>query len=353
MDQVTQRKYPGPVVVCVRGPSRSGKTAMVERLIERFRVTGHRAAWVKRTHHLLDLPEKSSGRVWTRTPAAMVVGASDRVQVTLPPGDDDELKTLLRACPADADIVLLETHSPEPYPTILSEVLTPAAGESVIGRWAPGADLESVASRLAPDILALLPESRELDLALRGAMSLHGGHACAGLVLGTRLALAGARAVGVPVPDQSKRLLVVAEMDRCAVDALQAVTGCRPGRRTLRILDYGKLAATFIDEQAGRAVRVAARGDLRERAGVVADPRERHEVQRAAYLRMTDDELFSVVRTVAEIGQFDRPGPPGRRVTCRGCGEEVSDGRDVSTEAGPMCRPCVTAAAGAREGGTE
>lgn len=73
------------------------------------------------------------------------------------------------------------------------------------------------------------------------AVALH-GHLCAGQVLGVRLAMAGCRAVGVDNPMESKRLLVYVEIDRCATDAIQTVTGCKLGKRTLKYLDYGKIA---------------------------------------------------------------------------------------------------------------
>lgn len=333
-------RYPGPVVVCVRGPSRSGKTALVERLVGLLGAAGQQTVYLKRTHHLLDLPEKASGRVWAREPAGMVLRATDRLQITLPAGDGTAA-SLLRSCPPDTDIVLLETHTAEAYPTVLCDLLSPEAGEDVIGSWAAGTGFDSVAEKLAPVLLSLLPPDRELDLALRAAMQLHGGHACAGLVLGTRLALRGARELGVPVPDRSKRLLVASETDRCAVDAIQAVTGCRPGKRTLRILDYGKLAATFLDEWNGRAVRVATRGDLRARVGAPLDGADRHELQRQAYLTMVDEDLFTVSEADSEISQMDKPGPPRRRVNCIDCGEEVSDGRDLETDSGVRCRPCA------------
>lgn len=333
-----RRSHIGPLIVCVRGPSGSGKTAMIERLAALFEAEGVRVAYLKRSHHQLDLPEKGSGRVWAAQPSAMVLRAADRLQVTLPPGERTPA-ALLDALPDGIDLVLLETHAPEPYPTVLSE-RAEAEADEVIATWAL-ASIDAAALSAAAAIRERLPLDRELDHALRAAMRLHGGHACAGLVLGTRLALAGARELGLPVPDRQKRLVVAVETDRCAVDAVQSVTGCRPGKRTLRLLDYGKLAATFVDQRSGRAIRVAARGDLRERAGTPADRHERYEVQRHAYLEMSEAELFSVREVAFELGQYDQPGPPRSRVACGTCGEEVSDGREVRTEAGTFCRPCA------------
>ena len=80
------RRPIGPQVICVRGPSRAGKTTTCELIISALNAHGLKVAYVKRTPHLLDLPEKSSGRVWERGPSAMVMYASDRLQLTLPPG---------------------------------------------------------------------------------------------------------------------------------------------------------------------------------------------------------------------------------------------------------------------------
>lgn len=327
----------GPLVVCVRGPSRSGKTAMVCGLLERLGVPGLRVAYAKRTHHALDLPEKASGRVWAQGTAAMVIAAPDRVQLTLPPVDDGA-EVLLRMVPAEFDLVLLETHRPERYPTIRSELIDAAPGEQTIATWS-FADMEEAVARAADAITALLPGDLELARALRRARELHGGHACAGLVLGTRLALYAGELLGLELPDREKRLVVEVEIDRCAADAVQAVTGCRPGKRTLRFVDYGKLAATFWDMETGRAVRVAARGDLRERAG--ATGADRHARQTEAYLSWPAEELFSVREVERPLSSLDLPGPPVRRVICVACGEEVADGREVAAESGPCCRPCA------------
>jgi len=336
-------------VVCVRGPSRSGKTSVCERLIEALAQHNLRCAYIKRTHHSLDLPEKSSGRIWARQPASMLLVAPDRSQLTQP-FETADATALVRSVPDGTDLVLLESHSPEPYPTILSTLTDPVAGEQVIGRWHVETIDRDVAAAL-PAVQQLLPEDPALTHALRLAAKFHGGHACAGLVLGTRLALHGAGLLGLEVPDRSKRLLVHVETGRCAADALQAVTGCRVGRRTLRILDYGKLAATFFDTRGGVALRVAVRGDLRRRVDALALQGEsRDETQRRMYLTLPPGDIFSTSSVAYHLSPFDEPGRPQRRVECVVCGEEVSDGRDVATDAGPLCRPCFNAANYLKEG---
>ncbi|HEU4391529.1 MAG TPA: formylmethanofuran dehydrogenase subunit E family protein, partial [Blastocatellia bacterium] len=98
-----------------------------------------------------------------------------------------------------------------------------------------------------------------LDELLKRAEQSH-GHMCAGQVLGVRLAMLGCRLIGIDEPRgrPGKKLLVFVEIDRCAADAIQTVTGCRLGKRTLKYYDYGKLAATFLNTETGNAFRVVA-----------------------------------------------------------------------------------------------
>lgn len=326
----------GPVILGVRGPSRSGKTALCELLVRALGERGLLVAWAKRTHHAVDLPGKSSDRIWAESPAVTLLRSDDRLAITTHPGSRNAVE-LAAASPVAVDVVLLETHEPEPFPTILSDQLEPAPGEQVVGRWTFREEREAIEPAIV-FLASVLPADRELDFAMRRAIALHGGRGCAGLVLGTRLALAGARALEIDVPDTQKRLITVAETERCAVDGLQAVTGCRVGKRTLRVLDYGKLAATFFDERTGAAIRVATRGDLRDRVGVHGP--ERYAAQRLAYATWPEADLFTLQAVDFIPAQFDRPGPPQARVLCAACGEEVSDGRHIDSASGPLCQPC-------------
>jgi formylmethanofuran dehydrogenase subunit E len=58
------------------------------------------------------------------------------------------------------------------------------------------------------------------------------GHLCPGQVLGVRLAMLGCREVGIDDPKSSRDLIVYVEIDPCATDAIQSVTGCKLGKRT-------------------------------------------------------------------------------------------------------------------------
>src|SRR3979409_434237 len=86
------------------------------------------------------------------------------------------------------------------------------------------------------------------------------GNLCPGSLLGLRMAVLGCALVDIEDPRGADRnkLIVWIETDRCLADAVETVTGARLGKRTLKFLDYGKLAAPFLNVETGKAVRVAA-----------------------------------------------------------------------------------------------
>ena len=135
---------------------------------------------------------------------------------------------------------------------------------------------------------------RTFEELFRESSALHGHH-CAGQVLGVRMAMAGCREVGIDEPRGCKKLIVQVEIDRCATDALQAVTGCSLGKRTLKFLDYGKMAATFLNTETQQAFRVFAKDDARALAPrYVQDDANRREAQKQAYRIMPEDALFCI-----------------------------------------------------------
>src|SRR5512139_1537104 len=120
------------------------------------------------------------------------------------------------------------------------------------------------------------------------------GHLCPGQVLGVRMALYGIERVGIDDPKGKgrKKLYLFVEIDRCATDALQSVTGCSLGHRTMRFVDYGKMAATFINLATGEAVRVVAKEEARSKAReYFPNADDKYRAQFEAYKIMTDEEL--------------------------------------------------------------
>lgn len=169
------------------------------------------------------------------------------------------------------------------------------------------------------------------------------GHLCPGQVLGVRMALLGLKELGLSdSAAHRKRLITFVEIDRCATDAISLVTGCRLGRRSLKFLDYGKLAATFLDLETQRALRVVARDDSRAKAKAMfpelADP---HRQQLAAYKVMDDAELFTLHPVRVNLKTDDLPGRPRSRVNCQQCGEGINDGRERQVAGRILCRNCA------------
>src|SRR5438067_450943 len=184
-----------------------------------------------------------------------------------------------------------------------------------------------------------------LDKLLEECGRLH-GHMCAGQLLGARMAVLGCRLIGVDDPRGAdrKKLVVWVEIDRCMADAVGAVTGVRLGKRSLKYLDYGKVAATFLNTETGEAMRVVALEESR----ALADARypeieSKKERQFRAYREATDDELFKVERVSVDYGEMDAPGRPRSRVMCASCNEGINDGREVRSADGQvLCRPWGT-----------
>jgi formylmethanofuran dehydrogenase subunit E len=169
------------------------------------------------------------------------------------------------------------------------------------------------------------------------------GHMCPGQVLGIRMAMLGLKTLGIDDPAKHrKRLLTLVEIDRCATDAVSLVTGCRLGKRSLKFLDYGKVASTFVDLETHRAVRIVARDESRETAKRMfpffQDP---HKAQLEAYKVMDDHDLFIVKPVRVTIKPEDLPGRPRSHVACEECGEGINDGRERRVNGRILCRPCA------------
>ena len=170
------------------------------------------------------------------------------------------------------------------------------------------------------------------------------GHLCAGQILGVRMAMHGLALLGLddPLGAHRKRLITYVEIDRCATDAIGVVTGCRLGKRALKFFDFGKMAATFCDLEAARAVRVAALESSKQKAEEMfpqIDNRNRREM--AAYRQLPDAELFSHQWVKVRVGPEDMPGYKGPRAECGKCGERISFGREVEQQGRTLCRGCA------------
>jgi formylmethanofuran dehydrogenase subunit E len=187
------------------------------------------------------------------------------------------------------------------------------------------------------------PVTFSFDSLLEQSAKIH-GHLCAGQVLGVRMSMLGLREIGIhdPKGKDRKNVIVFVEMDRCATDAVQSVTGCSLGHRTMKFMDYGKMAATFLNTKTCKAIRIVAREDSRVKAKErFPEIENKYAGQLEAYKIMPDEELFDVMEVSVKLRPEDMPGRPLVRVKCDSCGEHVQDMREVYQNGKALCTPCA------------
>ena len=185
---------------------------------------------------------------------------------------------------------------------------------------------------------------KDFESLLKSSAAVH-GHLCPGQIVGVRMAMLGCRLIGLTDPtqhDQIKKLIVYVEMDRCTADAVAHVTGVKLGRRSLKFMDYGIMAATFSNLKTGVAYRVVSTEDARSLAPAYApEIGPKYPQQLEAYKRMPDSVLFRVQQVEVALPDEDLPGPTRHKATCSRCGQVVRDRREVIEEGRMLCKPCA------------
>ena len=184
----------------------------------------------------------------------------------------------------------------------------------------------------------------DFETLLKGSSNAH-GHLCPGQVVGVRMAMEGCRLIGLDNPakmPQIKKLIVYVEMDRCATDAISFVTGVRLGRRSLRFVDNGIMAASFVNLETGIAFRICSTEESRDLAPKYApEITDSAQQQLEAYKRMDLDDLFTIEEVIIDVLACDMPGPTRFKSVCAKCGQVVRDKREVMKNNEILCRPCA------------
>ncbi len=182
------------------------------------------------------------------------------------------------------------------------------------------------------------------DTYLEGSAQLH-GHLCPGQVIGVRMAMLGCQLIGLDQPDrlpQIKKLIVYVEMDRCATDAISYVTGAKLGRHSLKFVDNGIMAATFVNIETQKAFRIVSTEESRDKAAAqISFGTNPAEQQLEAYKQMDDRDLFVIEEVRVDIPASDMPGPTKFKAVCVRCGTVVRDKREVLQSDQILCRPCA------------
>lgn len=190
-----------------------------------------------------------------------------------------------------------------------------------------------------------MPEFYEI---LEKAREIHGG-ICAGVVIGARMGIAGMRELGF---DAKKRhgLIIFTEVDRCMTDGIQAATGCSMGHRSLRLIDNGKFAATFVDIDGKKAIRISASEKCMTYENwmeqIVKNSKpgspgiDMDDINKKLSL-MSEDDLLDIEDVAVDMDKIGPMGFPKSMKKCSVCGEYVIDSKELYIEGRPVCKPCA------------
>jgi formylmethanofuran dehydrogenase subunit E len=156
------------------------------------------------------------------------------------------------------------------------------------------------------------------------------------------MGLLAADLLKLELPQADKRLYTFIETDGCFADGVAVATGCWLGHRTMRLMDHGKTAATFVDTFTERAFRIWPNPEARQRAEQsVPDAQSRWHAMVEAYQWMPVDELLCAAPVTLTLNLKALISHPGVRVTCDQCGEEIINEREVFAGGKVLCRSCA------------
>lgn len=180
-----------------------------------------------------------------------------------------------------------------------------------------------------------------LETLLAHSASLHTS-LCPRQVLGVRMGMLAGERLGLDLPQKDKRLFVIAETDGCTTDGISVATGCWVGRRTMRIVDFGKIGATFLDTRTGAAIRISPHPQARPRSKrYAAGAQDEWHAYLQGYKIMPLDELFVVQPVRIAFSIEDWISEPEAKAVCAQCGEEIFNGRQVERDGRTLCRACA------------
>jgi formylmethanofuran dehydrogenase subunit E len=186
-----------------------------------------------------------------------------------------------------------------------------------------------------------MKEKPTLEGLLQQTAALH-RHLCPRQVLGVRMGMLAGERIGVDFPQSDKRVFVFMETDGCTCDGVAVASGARVGRRTMRMMDFGKVAATFVDTFTGAAIRIWPHPASRLRAVASApDAPDRWHAQLVGYQRLPAEEILVAKAVELTVDLAAIISRNGLRTGCAVCGEEISNGREVVRHGQELCRACA------------
>jgi formylmethanofuran dehydrogenase subunit E len=208
----------------------------------------------------------------------------------------------------------------------------------------PASPKGAIVTAFALPELPPVPPQAQVDQLVEASARAH-GHLCPGQVIGVRMSILGLGLLGYACPPghpDIKNLVGIVEVERCLADAVGTSTGLSFGRGSLKLINLGLLAATFIDLPSGRAVRIVSRDEARDLAPAYAPGlANAHAAQSTAYRVMTDAELFCVQRVAVSLKPEEIPGSRPPKVACQKCGVLVRSGQVRRIDGRELCAPCA------------
>ena len=192
------------------------------------------------------------------------------------------------------------------------------------------------------------PDPALLQTLLQESSQLH-RHLCPRQVLGVRIGLYGLNLMAIAGDGENgrfhnrrKNLITFVETDGCGADGIAVATDCWVGRRTLRLFDYGKVAATLVDRKTEQAIRIWASPAARQLAQHYApDAPTPWHAYLHAYQVMPDTLLLRSRPVTLAQPLAVLISRPNRRVECAVCGEEIINEREVMIDGRFLCHPCA------------
>jgi formylmethanofuran dehydrogenase subunit E len=182
----------------------------------------------------------------------------------------------------------------------------------------------------------------ELQTLLNQSAARHRGNLCPRQVLGVRMGQFAAEQMQLELPRSDKRLIALVETDGCLVDGIAVASGCSVGSRTMFIRDYGKTAATFVDTQTERAIRILPHPSSRKHAlDYAPNAPDKWHAQLDAYQVMPANELLVAQPVTLSISLSALISQHGLRVVCAQCGEDIINAREIRQAGQVLCRACA------------
>ena len=102
------------------------------------------------------------------------------------------------------------------------------------------------------------------------------------------------------------------------------------------------MAATFVDLESGKAIRIAARESSKKLACEMHPELEsKNQQQMLAYREIKEDDLFTAQWVKVELAPEEFPGYKGERIVCAECSEGINFRREVVRNGRVLCHGCA------------